>query len=118
MPNCVMHFLNLSLIDMKIKQAELHIPEITERFALILETFIAHCSVSFRHEIEKQINVLDTLHQLATYVKTLPLNKRTEALREKLDAGVTFPDTFTLPLNPTYVCASFCLCWNSVSRSA
>jgi hypothetical protein len=83
-------------------KAELPTPETSERFGLILEAFLMNCSPRFRSDILNQMVVIDIFKDLATQLRNFPLAKRTDVLRELL-LDVRFPDTFTLPLNPTLI---------------
>jgi hypothetical protein len=98
-------------------KAEMPTNETMERFGLILESFLIHCTPQFREEIKNQMEVLAHLKQMATTLRGVPQSKRTEVLRELLPQ-ITFPDTFTLPLNPTQMISGSvdlrkCKCFDS-----
>lgn len=98
-------------------KSELHIPENSERFGLILETILLRCSEEFREEIGKQILVVNSLNECALKVKTYTEQKRTGAIRNLL-AELKLPKEFTLPLDPVKQLSSIidipkCRCFDS-----
>eukprot|EP01133_Synstelium_polycarpum_P015439 gene15439-18312_t len=82
-------------------KAEMHTPEIEERYGLLLEGYLRSCG-SHRQELIKQNEVIKALHSVAMSVKqTHGATERKKVLLEGL-TKIKFPDTFQLPLDPRW----------------
>ncbi|EGG24544.1 phosphatidylinositol-4,5-diphosphate 3-kinase [Cavenderia fasciculata] len=82
-------------------KAEMHTPEIEERYGLLLEGYLRSCG-SHRQELIKQNQVLKSLYQVAMAVKnTHGTSERKKVLQDGL-SKIKFPDTFQLPLDPRW----------------
>ena len=79
-------------------KAELHIPEISERFSLLLEIYLRACS-SQREDLLKQVEIINSLNDVAKAIKQVPSSRRKADLHERL-AKLTLPETFQIPLDP------------------
>jgi phosphatidylinositol-4,5-bisphosphate 3-kinase len=82
-------------------QSEIHVPEISERYSLLLEAYLRGCG-SHRNDLMKQITLLDFLAQAANFIK--PLRDK-DGLRDTLVNRLrqfNFPSAIQLPLNPSY----------------
>lgn len=80
-------------------KAEVHIPEVSEKFSLLLETYLRGCGKQHREELMKQNSVLDALKFVAAKVKLAPDQERTSVLLQEL-SKIHFPSQFLLPLDP------------------
>eukprot|EP01051_Picozoa_sp_SAG22_P001116 SAG22_NODE_39_length_26283_cov_18.486653_15_plen_489_part_00 len=90
-------------------KAEMHVPEIAERYGLLLELYLEHCG-GHREELMLQNQVMTGLIGIADAIKDTRLKKRGDqgdmklaSLRKGLGEMV-FPPRFSLPLNPCWVC--------------
>jgi hypothetical protein len=82
-------------------------PEYRERFGLLIEAYLMHCSEKQREEIFKQIDFVNRLKELILLIKSLPKDKRNNELNIRLKE-LKVPESFQLPLDPTYTTLSFC----------
>jgi Phosphatidylinositol 3- and 4-kinase/Phosphoinositide 3-kinase family, accessory domain (PIK domain)/Phosphoinositide 3-kinase C2 len=80
--------------------AEMHVPEISERYGTLLEFFLRHLSAQQRAEFAAQVRVQRSLSRIAGALKDVPSSRRKAALHAQLEA-VELPSTFQLPLDPT-----------------
>ncbi|EGC32311.1 hypothetical protein DICPUDRAFT_38568, partial [Dictyostelium purpureum] len=80
-------------------EAEMHNPKISERYSLVLETYLKGCG-NQRHEFVKQMEVVTKLTTIAKLVKETSPNKRKAVLHEELNK-VVWPNTFHLPTSPS-----------------
>ncbi|KAN0007399.1 hypothetical protein ACTFIU_000598 [Dictyostelium citrinum] len=80
-------------------EAEMHNPKISERYSLVLETFLKGCG-NQRHEFVKQMEVVTKLQTIAKLVKEASPNKRKNLLHEELNK-MSWPNTFHLPISPS-----------------
>ncbi|KAF2073262.1 hypothetical protein CYY_005424 [Polysphondylium violaceum] len=78
-------------------EAEMHNPKISERYSLVLETYLKGCG-NQRHEFVKQMEVVTKLTTIAKLVKDSPPSKRKAVLQEEL-SKVSWPNTFHLPIS-------------------
>lgn len=86
-------------------KAEMHVPEIHERYGLLLEEYLHTCG-GHRRELLKQNGVIDQLLGVAMTIKKYKHDKKDKqlsVLKEEL-AKVTLPPKFKLPLNPRMEC--------------
>jgi phosphatidylinositol-4,5-bisphosphate 3-kinase len=81
-------------------QAEIHVPEISERFGLLLEVYLRGCGEQ-REELLKQMEVIKKLKLVANTIKDTPSSRRKQVLEQQLKA-TSLPERFQIPLNPTY----------------
>lgn len=81
-------------------KAELHVPEIFERYSLLLETYLRGCGSVYRSDIYKQCHVVTQLVKVAQKVQEYKDEKKEERLEQCwfLLRQVDFPKRFTLPL--------------------
>ncbi|KYQ89458.1 phosphatidylinositol 3-kinase [Tieghemostelium lacteum] len=80
-------------------EAEIHNPKISERYSLVLETFLKGCGDQ-RHEFVKEMEVVTKLTYIAKLIKDTNPNKRKALLHEELNK-VSWPNTFHLPISPS-----------------
>eukprot|EP01132_Coremiostelium_polycephalum_P011112 gene11112-13596_t len=80
-------------------EAEMHNPKISERYSLVLETYLKGCGDQ-RHEFVKQMEVVTKLSNLAKLIKESPASKRKALLQEELNK-ISLPNTFHLPISPS-----------------
>jgi hypothetical protein len=83
-------------------RSEMHVPEISERYGLLLEAYLRGCGVH-REELKKQNNVLKSLELAANKIKDDAIKtdeERKEVLLNEL-RQIKFPPRFQLPLNPS-----------------
>jgi hypothetical protein len=78
----------------------MHVPEISERYGLLLEVYLRGCG-GHMAEIQKQDQVLKHLVRAANLIKGLKDFERKESMITELDK-IKFPSKFQLPLNPKY----------------
>uniref|UniRef100_A0A7S0JDC0 phosphatidylinositol 3-kinase n=1 Tax=Calcidiscus leptoporus TaxID=127549 RepID=A0A7S0JDC0_9EUKA len=96
-------------------KAEMHLPEVCERFGLLIEEYMRCCG-PHREQLMLQSTVEQLLIKAANLVKTVPKSERVALLREELSA-VQFPPKFQLPLDPRFECSGLivekCKCMDS-----
>jgi hypothetical protein len=85
-------------------KAEMHVPEISERYGLLLELYLEFAPYH-RKDLHTQNVVMELLLYAARAIKDKSVAKkdRLTKLREVLSA-TDFPEEFGLPLNPEWVC--------------
>ena len=83
----------------------MHVPEISERYGLLLEAYLHGCG-NYLQELIKQNEILQGLESVANHIKTVPSSDRREILISKL-RDIELPDKFQLPLDPTWEAQSF-----------
>jgi len=88
-------------------KAEMHVPEVSERFGLLLEEYLRCCG-PHRDELLLQAEIDSHLVGIAELMKTLKKSKRRERLRTEL-AKVTWPERFGLALDPRFECSGLCV---------
>lgn len=81
-------------------KAEMHLPEVSERFGLILQEYLRCCG-PHRLDLAKQCQIERMLVASAELVKTVPKRDRKAALQQEL-RNLQFPPHFTLPLSPKF----------------
>jgi len=81
-------------------KSEMHVPEISERYGLLLEAYLRGCG-RFKEELSKQD---DILKKFVTTANTIKLHKDSDRrpVMEKELRKIQFPDKFPLPLNPSW----------------
>ncbi len=89
-------------------KAELHVFEFAERFELLLEVYLRHCSPAYREELLKQTSITDQLTIVANAIKNIPQQKRKAVLEKELSA-LKLPPHFQVAINPTMVAKSLIL---------
>jgi len=96
-------------------KAEMHVPEVSERFGLYIEEYLRCCGPN-RSQVQLQFQVEQQLISAAELVKTLPKSQRIEELRKEL-RKIDFPPRFQLPLDPRFECSGLkvdkCKCMSS-----
>ena len=85
-------------------KGEMHVPEIRERYALLLEGYL-YGSGSYLFELAKQCEILNSLQVVANHIKTVNSNERKDILISMLKK-IEFPEKFQLPLDPRYLSLS------------
>jgi len=83
-------------------RAEVHVPEISERFGLLLEAYLRGCG-EHRTDLKKQCNVQKDLIIIAESIKDEKI--KDESKLEMVQNGLknlNVPDNLHLPLNPSY----------------
>jgi hypothetical protein len=80
-------------------QAELHVPEIAERYGLLLEMYLRGCGAQ-RDDLLRQLDLVLKLAKVSDAVKDVPLSRR-KAEVQRLLRTLELPPTFQLPLDPT-----------------
>ncbi|ETW03108.1 hypothetical protein H310_05534 [Aphanomyces invadans] len=87
-------------------QAELHLPNVHERFQLLSTQYLCHCS-TYRLELYQSAYMMRLLEGIATQVKQQQSKAACDAtLRQQLGAA-TVPECFQLPLHPNVFYTSF-----------
>ena len=81
-------------------KGEMHVPEISERYGLLLEAYLHGCS-SYLYELTKQNEILNSLQSVANHIKTVSSNERKEIMINLLKK-IEFPEKFQLPLDPSW----------------
>eukprot|EP01113_Clastostelium_recurvatum_P028422 TRINITY_DN3438_c0_g1_i4.p1 TRINITY_DN3438_c0_g1~~TRINITY_DN3438_c0_g1_i4.p1 ORF type:complete len:1453 (-),score=442.67 TRINITY_DN3438_c0_g1_i4:115-3945(-) len=81
-------------------KSEMHVPEISERFGLMLEAYLRGCG-GHREELGRQNEVLKSLVRVANLIKPLKDDIRKPTMLAELEK-VKFPARFQLPLNPRW----------------
>ncbi|EGG15391.1 phosphatidylinositol 3-kinase [Cavenderia fasciculata] len=76
-------------------EAEMHNVRISDRYSLILETYLRGCGDQ-RHEFVKQMEVVTKLTTIAKMVKEAAVSKRKNLLLDEL-SKLSLPNTFHLP---------------------
>jgi len=84
-------------------KAEMHLPEVSERFGLLLQEYLRSCG-PHRQDVELQCNVERMLVASAELVKTVKKGERKAVLQAEL-RKMTFPPRFPLPLGPRFECS-------------
>jgi hypothetical protein len=86
-------------------KAEMHVPEIAERYGFLLEMYLENCGAHLG-DLSKQNTVMQMLCEAARAIKDPFVEKRDRlsVLRRRL-SEMTFPETFGMPLNPELLCA-------------
>jgi Phosphoinositide 3-kinase family, accessory domain (PIK domain)/Phosphatidylinositol 3- and 4-kinase/Phosphoinositide 3-kinase C2 len=83
-------------------KAEMHIPEVAERFGAILQQYLVNCG-DHRTELGHQMFVMAKLEDIARKVKAAEgKSERLALLRAELPR-IVFPERFQLPLSPHMV---------------
>eukprot|EP00298_Acanthocystis_sp_HF-20_P016995 c21646_g1_i3.p1 GENE.c21646_g1_i3~~c21646_g1_i3.p1 ORF type:complete len:1154 (-),score=502.59 c21646_g1_i3:167-3628(-) len=86
-------------------KAEMHVPESSQRFGLLLQEFLKGCSTEYCKKLSVESETLETLFQVSINVTTVnEKEKRNEYARECL-RSLQLPKSFCLPLGPQW-CAS------------
>ncbi|KAL6059622.1 Phosphatidylinositol 4,5-bisphosphate 3-kinase catalytic subunit gamma isoform [Balamuthia mandrillaris] len=84
-------------------KSEMHVPEISERFSLLLEAYLRACG-SHRSELKKQTALLKNLEYVANKIKDIKDSERLGVQREEL-ANIKLFDSgkekIQLPLSPS-----------------
>ncbi len=96
-------------------KAEMHLPEVSERFGLLLQEYLRCCG-PHRDEIALQHEVEQKLISMAELVHTVKKDERVALLRQEL-SKLTFPAKFQLALDPRFECSGLkvekCKCMDS-----
>lgn len=79
-------------------KSELHVPEISERYALLLEMYLRGCGDQ-RNDLYKQTCVISKLNDVAIAIKSVSSARRKQELQKKL-SELDLPKVFQLPLDP------------------
>eukprot|EP01118_Nematostelium_gracile_P017566 TRINITY_DN7550_c0_g1_i4.p1 TRINITY_DN7550_c0_g1~~TRINITY_DN7550_c0_g1_i4.p1 ORF type:complete len:699 (-),score=182.45 TRINITY_DN7550_c0_g1_i4:111-2207(-) len=82
-------------------RSEMHIPEISERYGLILETYLRGCGSRQRKELMKQNELLTQLSIAADRVKSTPLLDKPVVLLQELNK-IQFSEPLLLPIDPRF----------------
>ena len=81
-------------------KAEMHVPEISERYGLLQEAYLYGCG-PYLNELIKQNEVLNSLQSVANHIKGVNSSERKEILIQKLKE-IQLPPSFQLPLDSTW----------------
>ncbi|GAM25539.1 hypothetical protein SAMD00019534_087140 [Acytostelium subglobosum LB1] len=81
-------------------KSDLHVTNIAERFGLLLESYLLACG-THRNEIQRQIQVIDSLTEVARKIKSLKDQDRRETLMRDLER-IEWPKRFQITLNPKF----------------
>jgi phosphatidylinositol-4,5-bisphosphate 3-kinase len=84
-------------------KAEMHVPEIRERYGLLLEAYLRGCGSIYRGGLFKQNDIVDQLTNVALKIKTVKKEERLDTVRFLL-RQIDFPDRFQLPLFTNVEC--------------
>eukprot|EP01119_Soliformovum_irregulare_P017393 TRINITY_DN5165_c0_g1_i1.p1 TRINITY_DN5165_c0_g1~~TRINITY_DN5165_c0_g1_i1.p1 ORF type:complete len:1287 (-),score=389.49 TRINITY_DN5165_c0_g1_i1:1418-5278(-) len=80
-------------------KSEIHVPEISERFGLLLESYLRGCG-THRAELQKQTAILKDFTRVANFIKNIGPSERRDVMIAELKK-VAFPTKLQLPLNPS-----------------
>ena len=85
-------------------KSEMHVPEISERYALILESYLRGCGSDCVEELLKQQELIMSLHQIArdVFVSANTTTKRKDLLKKHL-FSLDLPSNIINPLNPSII---------------
>jgi phosphatidylinositol-4,5-bisphosphate 3-kinase len=91
-------------------KSELHNHAVTERFSLLLESYLKSCGKHARRQLIAQIEVTRKLNAIAVEIKTKKgsLSDKREKLQAMLKKS-TWPAMFMVPLDPRVECNGFIL---------
>jgi hypothetical protein len=79
-------------------KSEMHVPEIAERYSLLIEAYLRGCGSIYRKELSKQATIVDQLTTVAYKIKEVRKKEdRTPTLRHLLKQ-IDFPPRFSLPI--------------------
>ena len=82
-------------------QAELTHPVMSDRYTLLMESFLRGCGANYRSEFIAQMDLVKHLKNIAKTIQQTPAPKRTETLK-KLLTTYNIPTSFIMPSNPQY----------------
>ena len=82
-------------------KSEMHVPEIAERYSLLLELYLHGCGEQ-RDDLLKQVQVVTMLNDVAQSIKSVPSSRRKQEVQKRL-SQLQLPDTFQLPIDPCRV---------------
>jgi len=96
-------------------KAEMHLPEVSERFGLLLQEYLRCCG-EHRNQLLLQSTVEQMLIKVANLVKTVPKSERVPLMRQELST-MQFPAKFQVALDPRFECSGIlvnkCKCMSS-----
>jgi hypothetical protein len=81
----------------------MHVPEIAERYGLLLEAYLRGCGTIYRGELHKQNDIVEQLTSVALKIKEVKKEERLESVRYHL-RQIEFPERFQLPLFTNVEC--------------
>lgn len=81
--------------------SEIHCPDVSERFGILLEMYLRLSGQQHREEILGQVDLLAQLEGVAREIKTTPKETRLRVLRERLGT-VSIPRPVSLPLDARF----------------
>lgn len=81
--------------------SEIHCPDVSERFGILLEMYLRLSGQQHREEILGQVDLLSQLEGVAREIKTVPKETRLRVLRERLST-VSIPRPVSLPLDARF----------------
>jgi len=86
-------------------RSEMHVPDVSERFGVLLYTYTRHCG-PHRLSLRRQVFLNDRIRTIADHVKTLSKDKRKEYAQQELGAlQPILPARFALCLTPRIECS-------------
>lgn len=87
-------------------KSEIHVPEISERFGLLLEAYLRGCG-SHRMNLARQCGLQQRLLTIANTIKTLKDSERLSTLHKELENFKLPPEGVSIPLDPRIVIKDF-----------
>jgi hypothetical protein len=85
-------------------RSEAHVPEISQRFLLLTETYLRGCGRVYRNTLVDQVRLLSELNDIGNRLVAQPAEARARFLQVAL-VDMRFPPRFALPLFTDYECS-------------
>lgn len=85
-------------------RSEAHVPEISQRFLLLTETYLRGCGRVYRNTLVDQVRLLSELNDVGSRLVAQPAEARARYLQVSL-VDMRFPARFSLPLFTDYECS-------------
>jgi phosphatidylinositol-4,5-bisphosphate 3-kinase len=85
-------------------RSEAHVPEISQRFLLLTETYLRGCGRVYRNTLVDQVRLLSELNDVGSRLVAQPAEARARFLQVSL-VDMRFPPRFSLPLFTDYECS-------------
>ena len=77
----------------------MHVPEIAERYGLLLEMYLRGCGAQ-RDELMRQQDLIKKLCDVANSIKDVPLGRRKQVVRDQL-RQLELPERYQMALDPS-----------------
>ncbi|PRP74067.1 hypothetical protein PROFUN_08691 [Planoprotostelium fungivorum] len=83
-------------------RSEMHVAEISQRYALLLEGYIKGCSQDHRQDLLRQCQLISALESAAAAIKPLAVPEKVPTLQSHLWKIYKFPVPILLPIDPRF----------------